>query len=393
MKNIKKLGAMILAMILALGMIVPAFAAMDDTGFADVDADAWYAEAVMYCREHDLMNGIGNNRFDPESNLTRAQLATVLYRIEDTPAVTGTDAFTDTPDGAWYGDAVLWASQQELVNGYGGGLFGPNDPVSREQMTTIFWRYAGSPDANSENVFTDKADIASYAAAAVDWSASNNIVRPVSSETFAPKSSATRAQVADALMNFDRIQQTDPSTPTDPATPTDPDPTPGEGGRVLIAYFSATNNTKGIANHLVAILDADLYEITPETPYTSADLDYNTDCRANREQNDSSARPAISGSIDAMEQYDVIFLGYPIWWGQAPKIISTFLESYDLGGKTIVPFCTSGSSGIGSSATNLHSLASGATWLDGQRFSGSASRSDVETWVNGLGLTLTTPAA
>lgn len=107
---------------------------------------------------------------------------------------------------------------------------------------------------------------------------------------------------------------------------------------------------------------------------------------------DASARPAISGSISNMEQYDVIFLGYPIWWGQAPKIIYTFLESYDLGGKTIVPFCTSGSSGIGSSASNLHSLASSATWLNGQRFSGGASRSTVESWVNGLGLTLT-PAA
>ena len=131
---------------------------------------------------------------------------------------------------------------------------------------------------------------------------------------------------------------------------------------MLIAYFSATNNTEGIANHLDAILDADLYEIVPETPYTSADLNYNTDCRANREQNDASARPAISGSVDNMEQYDVIFLGYPIWRGQAPKIIYTFLESYDLSGKTIVPFCTSGSSGIGSSATNLRTLASSATW-------------------------------
>ncbi len=108
---------------------------------------------------------------------------------------------------------MLWASQQELISGYGGGIFGPNDPVSREQMTTILWRYADSPDANSENAFTDKADIANYATAAVDWSANNNIVRPVSDRTFAPKNSATRAQVADALMNFDRIQQTTPESP------------------------------------------------------------------------------------------------------------------------------------------------------------------------------------
>ena len=171
---------------------------------------------------------------------------------------------------------------------------------------------------------------------------------------------------------------------------------PEETGKtkILIAYFSATNNTEGIANHIKNILgdDADLYEIVPEILYTSADLNYNTDCRANQEQNDASARPAISGSVENMEDYDVIFLGYPIWWGQAPKIISTFLESYDLSGKTIVPFCTSASSPLGSSVTKLQDLTGSATWLEGRRFSGGASRSTVESWVNGLGLTLT-PAA
>ena len=386
MKNLKRFGALFLTLVLACALAVPAFAAVDDTGFSDVDADAWYAEAVMYCREHNLMAGIGNNQFAPESSLTRAQFATVLYRIEGTPAVSGTDTFTDTPDGSWYSDAVLWVSQQSLITGYGGGLFGPNDPVSREQMTAILWRYAGSPAAEGAADYNDEATIASYAAAAVDWASINNIVAPLSTGVFAPKSNATRAHVAAALMNYSRSQQTTPTTPTDPDT------TPSEGTKVLIAYFSATNNTEGIANHLDAVLDADLYEIMPEQPYTAADLNYNSDCRANDEQNDPSARPAISGSVDNMEQYDVIFLGYPIWWGQAPKIISTFLESYDLSGKTIVPFCTSGSSGLGSSATNLHGLASNATWLDGQRFSGSASRSTVESWVNGLGLTLT-PAA
>lgn len=386
MKHLKKCLTLALTALLVLRVCIPALATVEDTGFSDVDANAWYAEAVIYCREHNLMAGIGNNQFAPESNLTRAQLAAVLYRIEGTPAVTGTDAYTDTPDGTWYGDAVLWISQQDIMGGYGGRLFGPNDPVSREQMTTILWRYAGSPSAEGNGNYSDAASIASYAATAAAWASVNNIVRPASEGTFAPKANATRAQVADALMNYDRQR-------TAPTAPSEPDPVPSEGTKVLIAYFSATNNTEAIANHLDAILEADLYEITPEQPYTSVDLNYgDSSTRATVEQNDPNARPAISGSVDNMEQYDMIFLGYPIWWGQAPRIISTFLESYDLNGKTIVPFCTSGSSGIGSSATNLHALASTATWLDGQRFSGSASRSTVETWVNGLGLTLT-PAA
>ena len=185
------------------------------------------------------------------------------------------------------------------------------------------------------------------------------------------------------------VPETPPANQPEETTPAE-EQAPGETDdgekKILITYFSATNNTEGIANHLAAILDAALYEIVPEETYTSADLDYNTDCRANREQNDANARPAISGSVDNMEQYDVIFLGYPIWWGQAPKIISTFLESYDFSGKTIVPFCTSGSSGIGSSAANLQPLASAAIWLDGQRFSGGASEAEVQAWADSLDL-------
>lgn len=100
------------------------------------------------------------------------------------------------------------------------------------------------------------------------------------------------------------------------------------------------------------------------------------------------ARPAISGSVENMEQYDIIFVGYPIWWGEAPRIVSTFMESYDFSGKTIVPFCTSGGSGIGSSASNLERLTSGATWLDGRRLNGSDSQDTVMEWVNSLDLNL-----
>lgn len=157
--------------------------------------------------------------------------------------------------------------------------------------------------------------------------------------------------------------------------------------KVLVAYFSATNTTEGVAEHIANGLNADIYEIVPEDPYTDADLNYNdNNSRTTIEMNDPDARPAISGSVENMDQYDIVFIGYPIWWGDAPRILSTFVESYDFSGKTIVPFCTSGGSGIGSSASNLEQLTSGATWLSGRRLNGSDSQNTVMEWVNSLGL-------
>lgn len=185
----------------------------------------------------------------------------------------------------------------------------------------------------------------------------------------------------------------EPSAPNQSTPPASSTPEAGESdeetpeGGVLVAYFSATGNTEGIAQHLQTILDADLYEIVPEVAYTDEDLNYsNDDCRANQEQNDPAARPAITGTLENPEDYDVVFLGYPIWWGQAPKVIYTFLESCDFGDATIVPFCTSGSSGIGSSADGLQELMENAQWLDGQRFSSGASQDEVAQWVDSLGL-------
>ena len=164
------------------------------------------------------------------------------------------------------------------------------------------------------------------------------------------------------------------------------DTTTASDGRILVAYFSATGTTRSLAEYAADILNADLYEIVPKVPYTDDDLAYYTDCRADREQNDSTVRPAISGRIDGMADYDVVFLGYPIWHGQAPRIISTFLESYDFAGKNIVPFCTSHSSGIGSSDTNLHALTSEANWLSGRRFAAGTTRETIEDWIGGLDL-------
>jgi len=161
--------------------------------------------------------------------------------------------------------------------------------------------------------------------------------------------------------------------------------------KVLVAYFSCTGNTRSLAGQIAQASKAELYEIKPKIPYSSEDLNwrYNTS-RASMENNNPSSRPDITDKAENMEQYDIIFLGYPIWYGQAPKIIYTFLESYDFSGKTIVPFCTSGSSPIDSSATNLHRLCSNkTTWLSGSRFALNTSHSEIVTWIKGLGLNIT----
>lgn len=160
-----------------------------------------------------------------------------------------------------------------------------------------------------------------------------------------------------------------------------------QDGKVLVAYFSATGTTEGVAQQIADGLHGDLYEIIPEEPYTDADLNYNdNNSRSTIEMNDPSSRPAISGSVEHMEQYDIVFIGYPIWWGEAPRIVSTFVESYDFSGKTVVPFCTSGGSGVGSSASDLEQLTSGATWMEGRRLRGSDSQETIMEWVSGLEL-------
>lgn len=186
------------------------------------------------------------------------------------------------------------------------------------------------------------------------------------------------------------IKTEEPTPVPDPEPDPNPDPTPDptpSGGRALVVYFSCTNTTKGIADRIVEVTDAATWRINPEVAYTSEDLNYNnSSSRANREQNDPSARPAIKGKCENLADYNVVFLGYPIWWGKAPKVIFTFLESHNLAGKTIIPFCTSHSSGIGSSDTDLHSMAAGAEWKQGRRFSGNESKETIEKWIESMNL-------
>nr|MCR5167721.1 hypothetical protein [Oscillospiraceae bacterium] len=155
----------------------------------------------------------------------------------------------------------------------------------------------------------------------------------------------------------------------------------------LVAYFSRTGNTEKIAEYLIDITNADSYVIEAAVPYTDEDIEYNNDnCRANREQNDKTVRPEIANPIASIDNYDTIFLGYPIWWGQEPRIIDTFLESYDFTEKTVIPFCTSGSSGIGTSEKNISELVTIGNQLEGRRFPANATNENVKVWYDTLPL-------
>lgn len=146
------------------------------------------------------------------------------------------------------------------------------------------------------------------------------------------------------------------------------------GSDVLVVYFSATGTTKGVAEKIASITSADIYEIKAAQEYTEADLDWNdSDSRTTHEQNDKSVRPEIGSDPVSLEGYSTIYIGFPIWWGEEPRIMDTFVESYDFDGKTMIPFCTSGGSGIGMSGKNLEANAGSGNWLDGERFGGGVS--------------------
>lgn len=166
-----------------------------------------------------------------------------------------------------------------------------------------------------------------------------------------------------------------------PSTEASAEPTE-EAIKTLVVYFSATGNTKSVAEEIVRLTGADLYEIVPADPYTDEDLNYNNnDCRANQEMNDASARPAIGSEAIDISSYDTVFVGYPIWWYTAPRIINTFVESYDVAGKTLIPFATSGGSGIGRTVEQLKKLCPNANWKAGKIING-LSDQEFADWAN-----------
>ena len=200
MRAMNRFSVILLCAAMLFSLAAAACAA--EGGYRDVDGGEWYAEAVMALRDKGVMDGVGDNRFDPDGIFSRAQLATVLYRLADKPAVRGEDGFSDTRAGMWYSDAVLWASQNGIVGGYGNGLFGPDDPTTQEQLAVMLWRSAGSYVLGSEYADARGEENAAgdWAVDAVRWARVDGLL--TDAIPFEPTRPATRAQVADMVYRY-----------------------------------------------------------------------------------------------------------------------------------------------------------------------------------------------
>ncbi len=175
--------------------------------FADVSKDAWYFDAVRYASQRKLMSGTSSTSFEPESNMTRAMVVAVLYRLEGKPGISGTNAFSDVESGQWYTEAVAWASANKIVSGYGGGIFGTNDSITREQLATILYNYAKYKGLDVTktadlSAYTDGKCISAWADSAIKWAVAEGLIKGMSDKTLEPSATATRAQVATILMRF-----------------------------------------------------------------------------------------------------------------------------------------------------------------------------------------------
>ena len=195
--------------------------------------------------------------------------------------------------------------------------------------------------------------------------------------------------------------QEEPSTPAPTPTPENGEDTSApdasepedsqsvENGGVLVVYYSATGNTEAVAGYIAEATGGDLFELEPAEPYTDADLNWTDEnSRVTLEHEDESLRDVelVADTVDNWDSYDTVFIGYPIWWGIAAWPVDTFVEANDFTGKTVIPFCTSSSSGLGQSGELLSEMAGTGDWLEGQRFRSSASQEDVTEWVASLGL-------
>ncbi len=200
----RKFLSILLIFCAVTGFTIPASAASGAV-FSDISKDAWYSEAVEFCLETGLMNGTSDTLFSPDAPMTRGMLATVLYRQAGSPPQEEENLgypFADVPGNSWYADGIYWARLQGVINGYTDDRFGPDDPVTREQLVTILWRSSGSPQPEGILTFSDRDSISSYAADAVAWAQENGIINGREGGRFDPEDSSTRAEIAAVLFRF-----------------------------------------------------------------------------------------------------------------------------------------------------------------------------------------------
>ena len=243
---------------------------------------------------------------------------------------------------------------------------------------------------------TSKRMLAALLAALTLFSLTACVSRQTQTTTPAQTTQQPTQQEAPAQDSNSSTDVEEPDAPAqteepDTAEPSDeqPEEASSEGGRTLVVYYSASGNTAAVAGYIADALGADTFELVPETPYSSDDLNWTVNgSRVNREHDDESLRDIalVADSVDNWDEYDTVFIGYPIWWAIAAWPVNNFVKNNDFTGKTVIPFCTSSSSGLGQSGELLAEMAGTGDWLDGQRFRSGASQSDVTDWVNSLGL-------
>lgn len=217
--------------------------------------------------------------------------------------------------------------------------------------------------------------------------AQNTTTEPASEETTseAASESETSEEAASEEASESEISEETAAKLSDTAA----EETESTGGKTLVVYYSATGSTENVATVIADAAGADLFELEPVEPYSDEDLDWtNDDSRVTREHENESERVVelVAATVDNWYDYDTVFIGYPIWWGIAAWPVNEFIEANDFTGKTVIPFCTSASSGLGESGELLEEMAGTGDWQEGQRFRSSASEGDVRAWVEGLGL-------
>ncbi len=236
---------------------------------------------------------------------------------------------------------------------------------------------SGGAQQSASSASGTSAQASSSSQATSDAQASS---QPTSSSAQIDSSAVTSAQASSSATDT----QASSGAATSSAASSDAAAT--SGAKIAVACFSATGNTRAVAQHLVAHLGADYIEIEAAEPYTDEDLNYHDETtRATMEQNDPATRPALAAMPD-FSAYDTVFLGHPIWWGKAPRLICTMLEGCDLAGKKVAEFCTSGSSGVEGATGELTELSPGAEWIGAMRFAAGAAEAEVGEWADSLGV-------